>query len=47
MNVRLHTVHLLPQVTLLNGMLVEAKEKVISSNMHGADAEALRTIRRK
>ena len=46
-DIRLHVVDLLPQVTVLNGMPVSAKEKVLSSNMHGADAEALRTIRRK
>jgi len=47
MNIRLHIVDLLPQVTMLNGQPVSAKEKVLSGNMHGADAEALRTIRRK
>ena len=45
MNVRLHVVDLLPQITLLNGIPVSAKEKVLSANMHGADAEALWTIR--
>ena len=47
MSVRLHIVDLLPQVTLLNGIEVSHKEKVISANMHGADSEALRIIRRR
>lgn len=47
MSCRLHLVHLLPQVSLLDGKAVTAKEKVLSSNMHGADAEGLRAIRRK
>ncbi len=32
---------------VLDGVPVEAKEKVLAANMHGADAEALRLIRRK
>lgn len=44
---RLHIINLLPQVTVLNEVPVSAKEKVLSNNMHGADAEALRAIRRK
>ncbi|KAG2493820.1 hypothetical protein HYH03_008038 [Edaphochlamys debaryana] len=47
MSLRLHVVHLLPQVVLLDGVAVEAKEKVLAANMHGADAEGLRLIRRK
>ena len=47
MAVRLHTVYLLPQVISLNGLPVESKEKVHAANMHSADAEALRLIRRK
>lgn len=47
LSVRLHIINLLPQVTVLNEVPVSAKEKVLSNNMHGADAEALRAIRRK
>ncbi|KAG2447532.1 hypothetical protein HYH02_007456 [Chlamydomonas schloesseri] len=47
MCLRLHVVHLLPQVVMLDGVAVESKEKVLAANMHGADAEGLRLIRRK
>lgn len=47
MCLRLHIVYLLPQVVLLNSVSVAAKEKVLAGNMHGADAEGLRLIRRK
>ncbi|MEW5311362.1 MAG: hypothetical protein WDW38_003083 [Sanguina aurantia] len=47
LDLRLHVVHLLPQVTMLDGQPVEAKEKVLAANMHGADAEGLRLIRRR
>lgn len=32
---------------MLDGQPVEAKEKVLAANMHGADAEGLRLIRRR
>ncbi|GMH43357.1 hypothetical protein BSKO_11279 [Bryopsis sp. KO-2023] len=44
---RLHTVHLLPQVTTLDQQRVGEKEKVLAANLHGADAEDLRAIRKK
>ncbi|EFJ49288.1 hypothetical protein VOLCADRAFT_90064 [Volvox carteri f. nagariensis] len=47
MSLRLHVVHLLPQVIMLDGVAVDSKEKVLAANMHGADAEGLRLIRRK
>ncbi|GLC73170.1 hypothetical protein PLESTF_001343000 [Pleodorina starrii] len=47
MSLRLHVVHLLPQVIQLDGVAVDSKEKVLAANMHGADAEGLRLIRRK
>ncbi|MEW5300249.1 MAG: hypothetical protein WDW36_003191 [Sanguina aurantia] len=47
LDLRLHVVHLLPQVAVLDGQPVEAKEKVLAANMHGADAEGLRLIRRR
>jgi hypothetical protein len=47
MTVRLHIVCLLSKLAVLNGVPVSAKEKVLSANMHGADAEALRRIRRQ
>ncbi len=46
MSCRLHTVYLLPQVSTLDDAPVSAQEKVLSANMHGADAEDLRRIRR-
>ncbi|GLI64974.1 hypothetical protein VaNZ11_008382 [Volvox africanus] len=47
MSLRLHVVHVLPQVIMLDGVAVDSKEKVLAANMHGADAEGLRLIRRK
>ncbi|KAL6759074.1 hypothetical protein V8C86DRAFT_2581696, partial [Haematococcus lacustris] len=47
MSCRLHLVHMLPQVALLNGQPVAPKDKVRAGIMHGSDAEALRTIRRR
>ncbi|KAG1668378.1 hypothetical protein FOA52_004887 [Chlamydomonas sp. UWO 241] len=47
LDIRLHLVDLLPHVSTLDGVAVSAKEKVLSANMHGADAEARRTIRRR
>ncbi|KXZ48378.1 hypothetical protein GPECTOR_28g785 [Gonium pectorale] len=47
LSLRLHVVHLLPQVVLLDGVPVDSKEKVLAANMHAADAEGLRLIRRK
>ena len=47
MSVRLHQVYLLPQVTTLNGEAVAVEEKVAAANLHGADSEGLRMIRRK
>ncbi|WIA19886.1 hypothetical protein OEZ85_005786 [Tetradesmus obliquus] len=44
-NVRLHTVYLLPQVSLLNGSAVSSEEKVDAANMAGAAAEGLLAIR--
>lgn len=42
---RLHLVSLLPQVTNLDNLLVDEKEKVHAQNLHGADAEGLKRIR--
>lgn len=39
--------HLASQVAVLDGEPVAAKEKVLAANMHGADADGLRAIRRK
>eukprot|EP00798_Chlamydomonas_sp_ICE-L_P019466 gene19466-26127_t len=47
MIIRLHQVYMLPQVSVLNEASVSAEEKVAASNLHGADAEALRIIRKK
>jgi len=47
MGCRLHLVHLLPQVAVLDGMAVAPKEKVHAANMHGAAAEGLLAIRKK
>lgn len=40
-------VHFLPQITILNTQKVSAKEKVLGANLHGANAEEQRLIRRK
>lgn len=45
MDYRLHIVFLLPQVTNLDGLLVDEKEKVHAQNLHGADAEGLKRTR--
>lgn len=45
MDYRLHLVFLLPQVTNLDSLLVDEKEKVHAQNLHGADAEGLKSIR--
>lgn len=45
MDYRLHIVHLLPQVTNLDSLLVDEKEKVHAQNLHGADAEGLKATR--
>jgi Leucine-rich repeat len=47
MDYRLHLVFLLPQVTNLDSLLVDEKEKVHAQNLHGADAEGLKSIRDK
>ena len=45
MDYRLHIVFLLPQVTNLDSLLVDEKEKVHAQNLHGADAEGLKRTR--
>lgn len=45
MDYRLHIVFLLPQVTNLDGLLVDEREKVHAQNLHGADAEGLKQTR--
>lgn len=45
MDYRLHIVFLLPQVTNLDSLLVDEKEKVHAQNLHGADAEGLKHTR--
>lgn len=47
MGARLHTVHLLPQLQLLDGSLITAEERLAAANMHGAEAEGLSAIRRR
>uniref|UniRef100_A0A061QPX4 Leucine-rich repeat and guanylate kinase domain-containing protein n=1 Tax=Tetraselmis sp. GSL018 TaxID=582737 RepID=A0A061QPX4_9CHLO len=44
---RLHIVYLMPQLFVLNDEEVLPAEKVQSLNLHGADAEVLKQIRRK
>jgi hypothetical protein len=45
MDYRLHIVFLLPQVTSLDSLLVDEKEKVHAQNLHGADAAGLKRTR--
>jgi Leucine-rich repeat len=45
MEYRLHIVFLLPQVTNLDSLLVDEKEKVHAQNLHGGDAEGLKRTR--
>lgn len=47
MSLRLHVVYLLPQMSHMDDMPVDAQDKVMAANMHGADAEPLRAARRK
>lgn len=42
---RLHLVHLLPQVTSLDAVRVDEREKVHAQNLHGAKAAALKATR--
>ena len=42
---RLHLVHLLPQVTSLDAVRVDEREKVHAQNLHGAEAAALKATR--
>ena len=44
---RLHTLYLLPCLTILDGTEVLIEEKVEAANLHGADIEGLRSIRAK
>lgn len=45
MGARLHAVHLLPRVGVLDGVPVGAAERVAAGDMHGAHAAALRGVR--
>jgi hypothetical protein len=47
MEYRLHLVHLLPQVTSLDNVLVDEREKVHAQNLHGADAAVLKVTRER
>jgi len=44
---KLHIVYLIPQLEVLNGEEVSYTENVHAANLHGADAEGLKTIRKK
>ena len=45
-DLRLHVLHRLPTLTLLDGATVSALEKVGAHNMYGKDADKLERIRK-
>ena len=47
MNARLHVVKILTQLSILDNSKVSVQEKVEAQNLHGADIEALESIRNK